>query len=411
MQALVFDISAWRWLACKAAAAISRQVYASALAGLSLRNVPEPEPPGPDWVVLRTKLAGICGTDLAMISQRTHPAHFLRSFMRLPIGMGHENVAVIERIGDNAGEWRPGQRVCVEPSLSCAVRGIDPPCRECAAGRFVLCENFLEGNLPPGTMLGFNNFTGGTWAPYFLAHRSQLHAVPDAIPDQTAVLVDPLACALHGVLRHTPADDERVLIQGGGIIGLGVMICLRARDCPANVTALVRYPHQAEKMREFGADSVIVAGRADSNATRYDKVAAAIGGRRVAAAYGNQMLIGGFDVVYDCIGTGTSLTDAMKFTRPRGATVALGTSQICVVDTTPLWFSELNLIGVNGRQFEDVKNGPQHTYRLVFDLITSGKLNTAGLLTHTFALADYREALRLLLGRGQSAAIKVAFRF
>ena len=219
----------------------------SALSGLRLRDVPEPDLPGADWVRLRTLLGGVCGTDLNLVLQRLHPANILRSFTSFPIVLGHENVAVIDQVGSAVSGWEVGQRVTVESSLSCVVRGISPMCPQCAAGRFSLCDNYLEGNLPRGTMLGMNNFTGGSWAPHFVAHISQLHPVPDALDDETAVLVDPLACALHGVLRHRPADDERVLVQGAGIIGMGVVLGLRALGCGAAVTTLVRHPHQAER--------------------------------------------------------------------------------------------------------------------------------------------------------------------
>jgi len=410
MQALTFDIRSWRWIACKALGTLRREVYFSRLSGLRLREVPEPELPGPQWVRLRTILGGVCGTDLGLILQRNHPASLLRSFSSFPFVLGHENVAVIDQVGPAVTGWQVGQRVCVESSLSCSVRGITPPCRECQAGRFALCENFLDGHLPRGTMLGMNSFTGGSWAPYFVAHASQLHAVPERLSDSAAVLVDPLACALHGVLRHRPADDQRVLVQGGGIIGLGVVACLRALGCAAQVTALVRHAHQGEQMMEAGADECIVTPRSDSNARRYDRVATAVGGRRVPAGFGNQALLGGYHVVYDCVGTGASLTDAMKFTRPRGTTVLLGTSQITVVDTTPLWFSELTVLGAYGREMEQVDRRPaRHTYRLVFDLMQSAKLKTARFPIQTYPLRDYQRALRAAASRGRTRAVKIAF--
>lgn len=412
MLALTLDIRAWRWLACKALGTVVRGVYFSALSGLRLRQVPEPKLPGPQWVRVRTLLGGICGTDLSLILQRLHPASVLRSFTSFPVVLGHENVGVIDRVGPQVTGWQVGQRVCVEPSLSCAARGIKPPCPQCAAGRFSLCDNFLGGDLPRGTMLGMNSFTGGSWAPYFVAHLSQLQPVPDTVDAAQAVLVDPLACCLHGVLRRRPADDERVLVQGAGIIGIGLVACLRAVGCAAPITALVRHPYQADWMRSCGANEVMVIPRGSSSGERYDRIAAAVGGRRVPGGFGNQTLIGGYDVVYDCVGTGRSLSDAMKFTRPRGTTVALGTSHISVLDTTPLWFKELSVLGVYGRQLESVAAGPPvHTYQLVFDLLSSGKLNTDGWLTHAFPLDQYRQALRTLTTRSRTPVLKVAFRY
>ncbi|MGB9626426.1 MAG: alcohol dehydrogenase catalytic domain-containing protein, partial [Phycisphaerae bacterium] len=231
MKALTFDIHRIRWPLCKAAGWLTPRAFWSPLSGLRLRDVPTPpiwtargKPGGPDgrWVRLRTILGGICGTDIAAVFQRTHPANILRVMTRFPVTLGHENVSVIEEVGEAVSDWRPGRRVVVEPSLSCAVRGIRPPCGPCREGCFTLCERFLdpgECGLPPGMMIGWNSFTGGSWSREFVAHASQLYAVPDFLSDEEAAVVDPIASAVHAVLRRRPADDEQVLVIGGGIIG------------------------------------------------------------------------------------------------------------------------------------------------------------------------------------------------
>jgi len=342
---------------------------------------------------------------------RHHPATILRALNSFPAVLGHENVAVVDAVGSEASEWSIGRRVCVEPSLSCIPRGIDPPCRQCRDGLFCLCEHFLDGRLAPGLMIGTNRQTSGSWAPFFVAHKSQLHAVPPIVTDEQAVLVDPIACALHGVLRRPPQAGERVLIVGGGIIGLTTLSCIRVRPTACHVTIALRHRYQEQLARARGADDVIVWPRSAGHARRYDDIAARVKGRRVPAAFGNQMLLGGFDLVYDCIGTGQSLTDAMKFVRARGTVVELGTSQICVVDTTPLWLSEVTLLGSYGRQMERTGGSPQHTYEVVFDLIASGRFRTDGLLTHTFPLHEYRAAFATLTRRAATHPVKVAFRY
>ena len=418
MLALTFEIKHGRWMLCRCLGWATPRVHWSPLSTLRLREVPVPEPCGPDWVRLRTLLGGICGTDLALVTLRNHPATFLRAFTSSPMMLGHENVAVIDAVGPGVRGWRVGQRVCVEPSLSCVPRGIEPPCRPCAEGRFSLCENLDAGALPPGAVIGVNNRTGGSWSPYFVAHASQLHAVPDGVSDEAAVLVDPIACALHAVLRRPPADGERLAIVGGGVVGIGVAASLRATGRRNHVTAIVRHRHQGDWMRRYGADDVIEAPR--RSAERYDRVAAAVGGRRVPGLFGNQGLIGGFDVVYDCVGTGSSMTDCMKFARAGGTVIVLGTAHISVVDLTPLWFAELTVIGANGRQIEDAPPGlahpggglaPRrlHTYEIVFDLIRDGRLDIAPLLTHTFRLKDYRAAFEALTVGRRQGVIKVAF--
>ena len=412
MKALTFGDSALRWLLCKTTGLVTPRVYWSWLSNLRLREIPEPVLPNGQWVKLRTLLGGICGTDLGIIFQRNHPGSMLRAFAGCPMGLGHENVAIIDQVGDQVPGWSAGMRVVVEPSLSCVARGVSPPCPQCAAGRESLCDSFIDGGgFPAGAMIGLNNFTSGSWAPCFVAHHSQLHAVADAIADEQAVVIDPVACSLHGVLRRRPRSDETVLVQGAGIIGLGVVMSLRALGFDGTVWALVRSARQAERMRGFGADHAMVVPRAASAAERYDRVAESVGGRRVAGPFGNQILLGGFDVVYDCVGSGPSLTDAMKFARPGGAVVALGTSGISLVETTPLWFCELELVGAFGRQMESVGGRRVHTYDLLTEWMQSGRITLDGLLTHTFAVGDYKRALSLLSrpSRDRSRVIKVAF--
>ncbi len=409
MRAITFDLHPVRWALCKAAGWIAPRVFTSPLSGLRLADVPVPALPSPRWVRLRTILGGICGTDLAVIFQRNHPASFLRSLTTYPVMLGHEVVATVDEVGPDVTRVRAGDRVCVEPTLSCVPRGVEPVCSRCAAGQPAVCENLNAGPLPPGTMIGFNGFTGGSWAPHFVAHESQLYPVPASIDDETAVLTDPIACSVHAVLRRPPGDDERVLVIGGGVIGAGVVAAIRALGCGTSVVSLVRHTSQDQLARRYGADDVLVAPRGKSNADRYHRVAEYVGGRRLSGLFGNYGLIGGFDLVYDCVGSGASLTDAMKFTRSRGTVVLAGTSQITVVDTTPLWFSELNLIGCFGRQIESYDGGRHHTYEVVFDLVEKGRLDLSGLLTHRFALEDYRRALRMHTARGRTGLIKAAF--
>jgi len=409
VKAIQFGIYPIRWPICKILGWVTPRVYWSRLSGLRLVDVPTPALPADDWVRIRPLLGGICGTDVAALMQRNHPATTLRCFTQFPILLGHEGVGVIEEVGSDVRGWQPGQRVCVEPMLSCVPRRIQPVCPRCEAGQISLCENITTGSLPPGTMIGWNPFTGGTWGESFVAHHSQLFAVPDAVSDDVAALTDPIACAVHVVLRHCPNRGQRALVIGGGIIGLGVLAALRIFAPEVPVTAIVRHDQQEALARRFGVADVIRSRRKETKAERYQQVADRVRGRRFDALFGNQALMGGYDVTYDCIGTGESLTDAMKFTRGRGTVVECATSQITVVDTTPLWFAELTVIGCYGRSIEEFEGRRMHTYRITFELLRRGLLNLDGLLTHRFRLEDYGEALATIAERGSTGLIKAAF--
>ena len=233
--------------------------------------------------------------------------------------------------------------------------------------------------------------------------------MPDAISDEEAVLVDPIAGALHSALRYRPADTDRVLILGAGPLGMGVVMSLRAVGVRSRITAVVWTQQQSETMQRMGADDAIRVSGSDGQAVRYGAVAASIGAKVYPSKFGHCTMVGGFDVVYDCVGTSQTLSDAMKYARPRGTVVEVGTSQIGTVDTCPLWFSELNLIGANGRAFEQYNGRTMHTYEIVFELIQQKKLDLSGLLTHRFRVAEYKQAFATLFDRGRTGAIKVAF--
>ncbi len=409
MSALTFDAQAIRWTAAKVVGWVWPDVFWSRLSGLKLANVAIPPLPSPRWVRLRPILGGICGTDVSAIMQRAHPASILQTISSLPAGLGHENVSVVEHIGPDVTRWQPGDRVVVESALSCVVREIAPRCPSCAAGRFTLCHNFRKGPLPIGSMIGWNSFTGGSWGPYFVAHESQLYRVPDGINDEVAVLTDPFAGAVHAVLRRVPGNDETVLILGAGFVGMSVAASIRAMGSQCRLAAVVRHERQGELMRRFGATDVIRVLRTDGQAQRYAKVAALVGGTVVPSKFGHQALFGGFDVVYDCVGSGQSLSDAMKYAKPRGTVIEVGTSQIGLVDTAPLWLDELTVFGVNGRAFEQYGGRTMHTYEVVFELLQQGKVDLSGLLTHRFRPDQYKEAFRTLADRGSSGVIKAAF--
>lgn len=410
MKALIYDVHAVRWTFCKVVGWVAPSIYWSRFSNLRLREVAVPALPGEDWVRVRTVLGGVCGTDLAAIFQRQHPASIMQAFSSFPAMLGHENVAVVETVGSRVSGFRPGDRVVVEPSLSCVPRGMDPLCPSCAAGRFTLCDHFRDGQLPPGLMIGWNHFTGGSWSPWFVAHESQLYRVPEGISDDRAVLTDPVAGALHGVLRRRPGEGESVLILGGGVLGMSVAACLKALGCQQRIVGLVRHAKQAEQLARYGVGECVCSSRQEGQAERYGKVAEVIGGKVMPTRFGHQAFIGGFDLVYDCVGSGQSLTDALKFARSGGTVVLVGTSQISIVDTAPMWFNEVSVIGANGRAIENEQERRRHTYEIVFELMEQGKLDLDGWLTHVFELDDYRKAFEAVYDRGRSGAVKVAFR-
>lgn len=399
---------------CRWLRAFWRGCLWSRLNGLALRKVPPPELPGDDWVRVRTLLGGICGTDLALLEQKPPPDSILQAFGSTPMMLGHENVCIVDEVGPAVDSSWVGRRVCVEPTLCCEVRGIAPPCPRCAAGQFGTCENFgADGQgaaaLPPGTSIGYNNRTGGSLGESFVAHGSQLIAVPDEISDELAVLTDPVACSLHAVLRTDLAGATRVLVYGAGVLGLGLIACLRSVGYTGQLDVLDREAYLEEPARTMGADSFFRLPLRSGE--RFEQIAERTEAAVHRVRFGNYMLSGGYDVVWDCVGSRQSIAESLKWTRARGQVVLVGTGHGGRIDLTPVWFSELNMVGAYGRQVENFDGRKIGTYQLTHEMMLQGKLDVRSMLTHVFRIHDYHGAFEVAMNKARHQAIKVAFDF
>lgn len=380
-----------------------------------MRKIPTPTLPGDDWVSVRTLLGGICGSDTAMAMQKQPPDSLLQAYTSQPMLMGHENVSVVEKVGDAVDKSWIGKRVVVEPTLGCQARGTDPMCPRCQAGEFGACENFsgdLGGkyNLPPGSSIGYNSATGGSWGEYFVAHKSQLIELDDSLADENALMVDPFACSLHAILMAEMSDVKNVLIYGCGSLGLGAIAALRATGFTGKIEALGgRSSHMIEAADKMGADEVFTLPR--DKRQRFEAMASRTGATLQRARFNNYMLSGGYDLVIDCVGSAQSVMECLKFTRARGQMIMLGTLQGEVKDLSPLWFRELKIRGSWGRAYENYNGQKISTYQLVLDMMREGKIDTTGLVTHLLPVEDYREALAISMNKSQHKAIKIAFDF
>jgi threonine dehydrogenase-like Zn-dependent dehydrogenase len=370
---------------------------------LDLHRFPAPELRGPAWARLRPTLAGVCGTDLALLTGHASP--ILSPFASFPAVLGHEVVAIVEEAGVASGV-SPGQRVVVDPVISCTVRELEP-CRACRDGRPSLCVRAAEGALAPGLLVGYCRDLPGGWSDTMLAHASQLYPVPDALSDEVAVLVEPFSVALHAVLAGPPAAGESVLVIGGGTLGLCTLAALRLVRPAARVTILVRHPFQAIMADRLGAVSVMRdAGDGALQAAERDA-----GARRYRPIVGGPVLTGGFGQVYDCVGARSSLDAALRVTAARGRLVLVGgPGEIGGLDWTLAWTRELRIEGSYVYAREASLAGSPHTFVEAMRLMSERPdLPLAEMVTHRFALESSRRAMGVALDRGRAGALKVVF--
>jgi threonine dehydrogenase-like Zn-dependent dehydrogenase len=377
----------------------------------SLVDLPEPALPGPAWARVEVATGGICGSDLHLFRQTTGPSPTLFGVAALPFVLGHEIAGRVVEAGP-ACPVPVGTRVAVDPCIPCAARGIDPPCASCARGFTSSCLNLDSGVVSRGRSLGFTQGLGGGWAEQVLAHASMLHPLPDALPDRAASLHEPVSIALHGLLRLGVEPDGPVLVVGAGIIGLAALAALRGLYPASEVTVLARHAHQAAAASACGADHVVVSDRDGAHMAELAELA---GGRLVGLGR-DLMLMGGFPLVVEAVGTAGAVTEALRCVAHRGNVLLLGTAGVSEVDLTPVWYKEAALVGsvdhaVDAGSAPGLAGGPgRHSVERALDVLAAGLLPHEVVVTHEFALEDCVEAVSTALDKSETGAIKVVFR-
>lgn len=397
-QALVYHRSVPRYLLSAGLNRFWPRHFFAGVTPLKLQEV-NFTPPGPDWLVLCSRLCGICGSDLRLLKGGESP--LLEPYASFPAVLGHEVVAEVVQ-APLGSEWRPGDRVAVEPVLPCAVRNLSP-CRFCAQGQYNLCENFTRGQLSPGALLGFHKEAGGGMAEYLSAHPSRLVRLPDHLPDETAVLTDSLASALQAVLDHFPQDDETVVVYGAGIIGQHLVRILRALGSRARLIVTARHPFQENLAYQGGADLVLM----EPNRAA---LAQAVGARLLPTTLGGGNPEGGAGLFFDCVGNRRSLQEGLLALRGGGSYVLVGTAgEVGPLDLSSLWFRELQVSGSAMYSYGVWQGQRVRTYQLAVDLLAKEDYPVQGLVSHTFPLRDYREAFRTAFDKRRHQSVKVVF--
>ena len=383
MKALQFRRSVPRFAAARIAGELAAGAGAK-VGPLKLVDIDEPSLPGPGWQRVRPRLSGICGSDLSTIDGRA--SRYFEPIVSFPFVPGHEVV----------GELDDGRRVVVEPVLSCATRGIDPPCSFCAAGETGRCQNLAHGHVGAGLQTGYCEDTGGGWSTSMVAHESQLHAVDDALDDESAVLIEPTACAVHAVLRaHVPAGGI-VAVIGAGTLGLTVVAALTRFAEPGQVIVAAKHPEQRDAARRLGAHDVVAPSELARAVRRADRCQV-LGDR----------LSGGAHVVLDCVGGDATIDQSLTVARPGGRVVLVGMPGHVGVDLAPLWQREVELVGAYAYGTEHLNGREAHTFDLAAELVANAGLGR--LVSASYPLEQYREGIDHAANAGRRGATKIVF--
>ena len=352
-----------------------------------------PALPGPRWGRVRPRLSGICGSDLSTVSGTS--SFYFSPLVSMPFTPGHE---VVGDLLDDVDDLPAGTRVVVDPLLTCVPRGLDP-CDACRDGARSRCDRITIGHLSPGLQTGFCADTGGGWSEGLVAHRSQLHPVPDELPDERAVLVEPLACAIHTALRLAPREGDDVLVVGAGAVGLFTILALRAYTSAGRITAVAKHPKQQELALRLGATDVVAPREALAGVRRSTRAL------RVQPEQGSPYLLGGVAGAIDAAGSKASLDTALRATRAGGRVVLSGMPP-AGVDLSPAWFRELEVVGSYATGLEPVDGG-RSSFDLALDLAGTAPLDDVA--QSSYPLERWREALDHAGDAGRLGTVKVHF--
>jgi threonine dehydrogenase-like Zn-dependent dehydrogenase len=358
-------------------------------APLRLVTIDAPRVDRPGWARLRTRLSGICGSDLGMLSGQT--SLYFSAVVSLPFVPGHE---VVAELLDDCEDLPAGTRVVVDPVLTCAARGVEA-CESCASGATNRCSRITVGDVSPGLQTGFCHDTGGGWGQQLTAHRSQLHPVPEGYSDEQAILIEPMACAVHTALRAGVRENDRVLVSGAGSVGLFATFALRELTGAGEIIVVAKHGHQRELALELGATEVVAPGEV------LRRVRRATGAFQLKPEYSSPYLLGGVDVAVDAVGSKQSLETALGATRAGGRVVLSGMP--APADLSAAWFRELEIVGTyasaRGEGAFDTATG----------LVAHDAVSRLSKSVASYPLHRWREALDHAHSAGRLGTVKVAF--
>jgi L-iditol 2-dehydrogenase len=312
---------------------------------IEVRDAPRPED-GPDVTTLDVRSVGLCGTDLSVFAGSIP--------VELPRVLGHEVVGEIRDPG--ASGLDPGTPVIVDPGLSCGA------CPQCLEGRTNICTR--------GGLLGRD--ADGGLRETMVVPSSHVHALPAALDEQVAPLLQVLATCIHAQRLVEITPGERVVVLGLGVTGLLHLQLAKLRGA-SSVIGVSRSKEKLTLARRLGADGSIPAGE-DAVATIADE--------------------GGVDIVIEAAGTSATLAQAVRMARVGGRILAYGT---ITHDDDPLpyydlYYKELAVIGARSACAED--------FPAAIEAAVSERVALAPLVSARFGLDTTEDALRAAIAPG-----------
>ncbi len=405
MKALQFSVTIPKFIAAKGLKAVlgNSVFFKGPTKTIQIVDIPEPTLPSLDWVKIRTVYCGFCGSDMNLILLHDSPT--ASPFTSFPCITGHEAVGEIVETGAGVQGFKAGDLVAINPILGCETRDISPLCSSCKSGRTSNCENFAEGKLPPGMFLGINSGVNGGFAPFLVAHQSQLFKVPDGVSKESAVMTEPVSVALQALFDNMPLNGEKILVIGGGVIGNLIIQSARVLVPGCHISVIEPSSFAADFARRVGADEIIASDRAFAETARITKA------KVYKPLLGMEIPMGGFNRIYDTVGNAATLNLSMRLLSAMGTLSVVGIGGDVKLDLTPLWLKLQTVKGVYAYGMVKYNGENRHVFEIALELMKQNKIKADILVTHKFKLEDYRQMIKVNMSKGKNQAVKTVVSF
>jgi threonine dehydrogenase-like Zn-dependent dehydrogenase len=253
--------------------------------------------------------------------------------------------------------------------------------------------------------IGLTKDLNGAFAPYTVAHKSQLYRVPDDLSWEAAVMTEPTAVAVQAVFENRPSDSDRILVIGGGVIGNLIVQTVKALDIGCRISVVEPSGFAGNLARTYGAEDII---RPDEV---YKKTSVITGARVFKPIIGRPLARGGFDKIYDTVGNSSTVNTGLRLLATGGTLSLVGIGSNLTIDPTTLWLKLQTVKGVFGYGRVDHQGRSCHAFDLALTLMNEGRIRGEALITHTFKLDDYREMIRVNMEKHRHGAMKTIVSF
>lgn len=320
---------------------------------MEMRDIPAPEIKSPTDVLIRMKTVGVCGSDVHYYTQ----GKIGSQVVEYPFTVGHEGAGIIEKVGSSVRNVKPGDRIAVEPAMSCW------QCDQCKAGRPHTCRKLR--------FLGCPKQAEGCLSEYLVMPEECCFKIKDTMSLEEAAISEPLAIGVYAVKQSIPMNGAKIAILGSGPIGLSVLLPAKAQ----------------------GAKKIYVTDKIDSRIKLAEKMGADWTGNPekddlVSKMAKEEPLL--FDAVFECCGQQEAFEQAVEIVKPGGKIMLIG-----IPPSMKYWSLNVDLARRKEICIQNVRR-QNHCVQSALDMIDNKLFDVNKMVTHRFDFKDTKKAFDLV---------------